>query len=61
MCYAVTCSKCNKTTWKGCGRHVDSVMKNVPVENQCTCPRDGQGAVQQPADGQSASAGCVVI
>ncbi|KAI0090983.1 hypothetical protein BDY19DRAFT_668463 [Irpex rosettiformis] len=24
-CYAVKCSTCGKTTWKGCGQHVDSV------------------------------------
>ncbi|KAL7752610.1 Twinfilin-1 [Sorochytrium milnesiophthora] len=27
------------TTWKGCGKHIDSVMANVPKEKQCTCPR----------------------
>ncbi|KAH7341913.1 hypothetical protein B0J17DRAFT_648559 [Rhizoctonia solani] len=24
-CFAVTCGACGKTTWKGCGQHVDSV------------------------------------
>ncbi|KAJ6561728.1 hypothetical protein B0H19DRAFT_991716 [Mycena capillaripes] len=24
-CFAVKCDKCSKTTWKGCGQHVDSV------------------------------------
>ncbi|KAJ7683651.1 hypothetical protein B0H17DRAFT_1073694 [Mycena rosella] len=24
-CYAVKCDKCSKTTWKGCGQHVDAV------------------------------------
>jgi len=24
-CYAVKCDKCGKTTWKGCGAHVESV------------------------------------
>jgi len=41
MCFAVTCNKCGKTTWKGCGKHVDSVMSKVPKEDQCVCARDG--------------------
>ncbi len=35
MCRAVTCRQCGKTTWAGCGQHVDSVMKNVPAANRC--------------------------
>ncbi|KAF8604645.1 hypothetical protein BDV93DRAFT_471646 [Ceratobasidium sp. AG-I] len=38
-CFAVQCGSCGKTTWKGCGKHVESVMKNVKAEDQCTCPR----------------------
>ncbi|GAA3938615.1 hypothetical protein [Pseudoclavibacter caeni] len=37
MCYAVTCPKCGKTTWAGCGQHVDQVMRNVPPAQRCTC------------------------
>ncbi|KAH8913431.1 hypothetical protein BT69DRAFT_1255043 [Atractiella rhizophila] len=39
-CFAVKCSNCGKTTWKGCGKHVESVMKDVPEEDRCTCPRE---------------------
>ncbi len=39
MCYAVKCNRCGKTTWAGCGRHVDSVMQNVPENERCNCPR----------------------
>lgn len=35
MCRAVTCRVCGKTTWAGCGQHVDQVMKNVPRGNRC--------------------------
>jgi len=35
MCYAVTCRKCGKTTWSGCGQHVDQVMRGVPVSQRC--------------------------
>lgn len=44
MCRAVTCKKCNKTTWAGCGQHVDQVMRNVPRADRCP------GHTQQPGD-----------
>ncbi|AGS33891.1 hypothetical protein B841_02040 [Corynebacterium maris DSM 45190] len=40
MCYPVTCATCAKTTWDGCGRHVDAVKATVPADQWCTCPRD---------------------
>ncbi|WP_199189066.1 hypothetical protein [Corynebacterium sp. 13CS0277] len=43
MCRPVTCKKCGKTTWAGCGQHVDAVMANVPKNQQCTCPREQSG------------------
>ena len=35
MCRAVTCKKCGKTTWAGCGQHVDQVLRGVPSANRC--------------------------
>jgi hypothetical protein len=35
MCHAVNCRKCGKTTWSGCGRHVDQVMGRVPKAQRC--------------------------
>ncbi len=35
MCRAVTCRKCGKTTWAGCGQHVDQVMRSVPPSQRC--------------------------
>jgi hypothetical protein len=35
MCYAVTCNKCGKTTWSGCGQHVDQVMRGIPKDQRC--------------------------
>lgn len=35
MCSAVTCRVCGKTTWAGCGQHVDQVMRNVPRDQRC--------------------------
>lgn len=40
MCYPVTCRHCNKTTWDGCGNHIDSVKATVPADQWCTCPRE---------------------
>ncbi|EKM78974.1 hypothetical protein AGABI1DRAFT_129239 [Agaricus bisporus var. burnettii JB137-S8] len=37
QCYKVECDKCHKTTWKGCGKHVDAVMADVKEEERCRC------------------------
>ncbi len=39
MCSPVPCSKCGKTTWSGCGAHIESVKKMVPADQWC----DGHG------------------
>ncbi|KAI8595226.1 hypothetical protein EDD21DRAFT_391766 [Dissophora ornata] len=46
MCYAVKCNQCGKTTWRGCGQHVEQVMKDVPKSQQCECPREGAAPAQ---------------
>ncbi|GGI11245.1 hypothetical protein [Isoptericola cucumis] len=35
MCQPATCTTCGKTTWTGCGRHVDDVMRTVPANRRC--------------------------
>ena len=35
MCRAVTCKKCGKTTWAGCGQHVSQVLAGVPAARRC--------------------------
>ena len=35
MCRATRCRTCGKTTWAGCGRHVDQVMAGVPRADRC--------------------------
>lgn len=39
MCQPAVCKTCGKTTWKGCGLHVDAVMRDVAPDNRCTCER----------------------
>ncbi len=41
MCSPVRCSSCGKTTWAGCGQHVDQVKASVPADQWCTCDRSG--------------------
>lgn len=35
MCRPVACRRCGKTTWAGCGQHVDQVMRGVPRDERC--------------------------
>jgi len=48
MCRAVTCRKCGKTTWAGCGQHVDSVLRGVPARDRCP------GHANEPSTGMLA-------
>jgi hypothetical protein len=46
MCRTVTCKTCNKTTWAGCGAHVDQVMASVPGEDRCRCTAADKAAAK---------------
>ena len=35
MCRPVNCKTCGKTTWAGCGQHIDEVKRNVPADQWC--------------------------
>jgi hypothetical protein len=35
MCRAITCRTCGKTTWAGCGQHVDQVLRGVAAADRC--------------------------
>ncbi len=37
MCSPATCRHCGKTTYTGCGMHVEEVLAGVPVSQRCTC------------------------
>lgn len=47
MCRTVRCKTCGKTTWAGCGQHVNQVMAGVPRNDRCPghpeAERGGQG------------------
>lgn len=35
MCRAVASKQCGKTTWAGCGQHIDAVKATVPSDQWC--------------------------
>jgi hypothetical protein len=37
MCKRATCPSCGKPTFVGCGRHVEQVLGDVPVDQRCQC------------------------
>lgn len=37
MCRRVTCEKCGKPTFAGCGAHIEAVLGDVPKEARCRC------------------------
>lgn len=47
MCRATTCRTCGKTTWAGCGHHVDQVLRAVPAAQRC--PGHSTDATTRPA------------
>ena len=44
MCRRVTCDRCGKPTFAGCGAHVEQVLGDVPPDQRCRC----QGAEDEP-------------
>lgn len=44
MCTRVTCSRCNRPTWAGCGRHIEQALAGVPHDQRCACDRSGGSA-----------------
>lgn len=54
MCTKVTCDRCGKATWKGCGEHIEEALAGVADADRCTCDRDA-AAPAQSAGGVSGS------
>lgn len=47
MCVRVSCKKCGKPTYAGCGAHIESVLAGVAVADRCSCrskPAEASGA-----------------
>lgn len=37
MCRRVSCGKCGRPTFAGCGAHVEQVLGDVPKAERCQC------------------------
>jgi hypothetical protein len=48
MCRRVTCSRCGKPTFAGCGAHVEQVLGAVPKDQRCRCREEKAGDAEQP-------------
>lgn len=44
MCRKVTCEKCHKATYAGCGMHVEQVLGGVSKSDRCACREAQQAA-----------------
>ena len=48
MCRRVTCDRCGKPSFAGCGAHVEQVLGDVPKDQRCRCAEErvhvGSGA-----------------
>lgn len=40
MCRRVTCDRCGKPTFAGCGMHVEQVLGDVPKDERCKCAEE---------------------
>lgn len=46
MCRPVKCRVCGKTTWAGCGKHIEAVKATVPADQWC----DGNHTAEERKD-----------
>lgn len=37
MCRRVSCDRCGKPTFAGCGAHIEQVLGDVPKDQRCKC------------------------
>ncbi len=45
MCTAVLCQRCGKTTWAGCGDHIEEALAGIPTGDLCDCPESRSSRV----------------
>lgn len=56
MCHAVRCKICSKTTWAGCGQHIELALAGVPTAERCGGHSDAEIA-QHRAENRSRAGG----
>ncbi|MEZ5234255.1 MAG: hypothetical protein AB7W59_19950 [Acidimicrobiia bacterium] len=37
MCRRISCSRCGKPSWAGCGAHVEQVLGDIAPADRCRC------------------------
>lgn len=52
MCRVITCNKCKRPTWAGCGAHVEQVLGHVSAADRCDC-RETKPAVTKGGLGKA--------
>jgi hypothetical protein len=53
MCRRVTCTKCGRPGYAGCGAHVEQVLADVPTAERCRCREaPAQAPEPHPKDSQ---------
>ncbi len=57
MCRRVTCGKCGKPTFAGCGAHIEQVLADVPRDARCRCREAASAERSSPAEGDAAKGG----
>lgn len=49
MCYSLRCSKCGKTSWAGCGKHVPGVYNGIADKEKDLCLCKSWPGVELPS------------
>jgi len=44
MCHRVTCRRCGKPSWAGCGMHIEEALRGVPQADRCQCREQAAAA-----------------
>ncbi|KAF3438861.1 hypothetical protein FNV43_RR17136 [Rhamnella rubrinervis] len=55
MCFPVSCKKCGKQSWGGCGKHLRSVYDRIDNGNHCMCRSWPGIAIVIPSQGTTPS------
>ncbi len=37
MCSPISCARCQKVTWTGCGEHIEQALAGFSQEQICAC------------------------
>jgi hypothetical protein len=42
MCRRVQCERCHKSTYDGCGKHIEQVLRGILEADRCMCKQHAQ-------------------